>query len=77
MNPFKTPQQMLMEQAHIPHYGVGGNVAMNLGKDLMQQFSGRIQEAIRKYVRATGKMPTKEEVAQLEDHIRSLTKPAP
>ena len=77
MNPFKTPQQMLMEEAGIPHYGVGGNVAMNLGKDLMQQFSGRIQEAIRKYVRATGKMPSKEEVAQLEQHIQSLTKPAP
>jgi hypothetical protein len=77
MNPIKTPQQMLMEQAGIPHYGVGGNVAMNLGKDLMQQFSGRIQEAIRKYVRATGKMPSKEEVAQLEQHIQSLTKPAP
>jgi hypothetical protein len=77
MNPIKTPQQMLMEQAGLPHYVVGGKVAMELGKDLMQQFSGRIQEAIKKYVRATGKMPTKEEVAQLEDHIRSLTKPAP
>jgi hypothetical protein len=77
MNPIKTPQQMLMEQAGLPHYVVGGKVAMDLGKDLMQQFSGRIQEAIKKYVRATGKMPTKEEVAQLEDHIRSLTKPAP
>jgi hypothetical protein len=77
MNPFKTPQQMLMEQAHIPHYQVGGNVIKGLGKDLMQQFSGRIQEAIKKYVRATGKMPSKEEIAQLEDHIKSLTKPAP
>ena len=76
MNPFKTPQQMLMEEAHIPHYAAG-SIVQGLGKDLMQQFSGRIQEAIRKYVRATGKMPSKEEVAQLEQHIQSLTKPAP
>lgn len=76
MNPFKTPQQMLMEEAGLPHYGAG-NLVQGLGKDLMQQFSGRIQEAIRKYVRATGKMPSKEEVAQLEQHIQSLTKPAP
>jgi len=76
MNPIKTTQQMLMEQAGLPHYAAG-NVVMGLGKDLMQQFSGRIQEAIKKYVRATGKMPSKEEIAQLEDHIRSLTKPAP
>lgn len=76
MNPIKTPQQMLMEQAGLPHYGAG-NIVQGLGKDLMQQFSGRIQEAIKKYVRATGKMPTKEEVAQLEQHIQSLTKPAP
>lgn len=76
MNPFKTPQQMLMEEAHIPHYA-GGSIVQGLGKDLMQQFSGRIQEAIRKYVRATGKMPSKEEVAQLEQHIQSLTKPTP
>lgn len=76
MNPFKTPQQMLMEEAHIPHYAAG-SIVQGLGKDLMQQFSGRIQEAIRKYVRATGKMPSKEEVAQLEQHIQSLTKPTP
>ena len=76
MNPFKTPQQMLMEEAGLPHYAAG-SIVQGLGKDLMQQFSGRIQEAIRKYVRATGKMPSKEEVAQLEQHIQSLTKPAP
>lgn len=76
MNPIKTPQQMLMEQAGIPHYQVGG-IATNLGKNLMQQFSGRIQEAIKKYVRATGKMPSKEEIEQLEQHIQSLTKPTP
>lgn len=76
MNPIKTPQQMLMEEAGIPHYAAG-SIVQGLGKDLMQQFAGRIQEAIRKYVRATGKMPSKEEIAQLEQHIQSLTKPAP
>lgn len=76
MNPLKTPQQMLMEEAHIPHYAAG-NIVQGLGRDLLQQFSGRIQEAIRKYVRATGKMPSKEEIAQLEQHIQSLTKPTP
>jgi hypothetical protein len=67
LNPIKTPTQMMYEQAGIPHYGKGG--------DVIGQFAGRIQDAIRKYTKAVGKPPTPEEVKQLEDHIRSLSKP--
>jgi len=67
LNPIKTPTQMMYEQAGIPHYGKGG--------DVVGQFASRIQDAIRKYTKAVGKPPSAEEVKQLEDHIRSLSKP--
>jgi len=67
LNPIKTPTQMMYEQAGIPHYGRGG--------DVIGQFANRIQDAIRKYTKAVGKPPSPEEVKQLEDHIRSLSKP--
>jgi hypothetical protein len=66
LNPIKTPTQMMYEQAGIPHYDRGGVVG---------QFANRIQDAIRKYTKAVGKPPSPEEVKQLEDHIRSLSKP--
>lgn len=68
LNPIKTPTQMMYEQANLPHYGKGG--------DVLGQFAGRIQDAIRKYTKAVGKPPTPEEVKQLEDHIRSLSQPS-
>lgn len=76
LNPIKTPQQMMFEQARIPHYGAG-NIVKGIGKELMDQFGGRVQEAVRKYFRATGKMPTREEIQQLEQHIASLKSPTP
>lgn len=69
LNPIKTPTQMMYEQANLPHYGKGG--------DVVGQFASRIQDAIRKYTKAVGKPPSPEEVKQLEDHIRSLSKPSP
>lgn len=69
LNPIKTPQDMLYEQAGVPHFGKGG--------DVISQFSKRIQDAITKYTRATGKPPSPEEVKQLEDHIRGLSQPSP
>jgi len=66
LNPIKTPTQMMYEQAGIPHYDRGGVIG---------QFANRIQDAIRKYTKAVGKPPSAEEVKQLEDHIRSLSKP--
>ena len=66
LNPIKTPTQMMYEQAGIPHYDRGGVIG---------QFANRIQDAIRKYTKAVGKPPSPEEVKQLEDHIRSLSKP--
>ena len=63
--------QMMYENAHLPHYAGGSKV------DVLEQFAGRIQNAIRQYTKAAGKPPTAQEVKQLEDHIRSLTKPAP
>jgi len=76
LNPIKTPQQMMFEQARIPHYNTG-KIVQGIGKELMQQFGNRVQEAVRKYFRATGKMPTREEMQQLEQHIASLKSPAP
>jgi len=69
LNPIKTPTQMMYEQAGIPHYGTGGKTGV------VEQFANRIQDAIRKYTKAVGKPPSAEEVKQLEDHIRSLSKP--
>lgn len=76
LNPIKTPKEMLMEQANVPHYAAG-NLVKGLSKELYQQFGSRIEEAIRRYIRATGKPPTQEEVAQLEQHIVGLTQKAP
>lgn len=76
LNPIKTPQEMLMEQANIPHYAAG-SLVKGLGKELYQQFEKRIVEAIRRYTKATGKAPSPEEVAQLEQHIKSLQTKAP
>lgn len=76
LNPIKTPKELLMEEANIPHYDLGG-VVKGISKGVYQQFGKRIEEAIRRYVRATGKMPTSEEVAQLEQHIKSLSTKAP
>lgn len=69
LNPFKTPMQMLYEQAGVPHLAGGGK------GDVLMQFSASIQKAIRDYTRATGKAPTPQEVKQLEDYVRSLSKP--
>lgn len=69
-NPFKTPKQMMYENAGLPHYAGGSKV------DVLEQFAGRIQNAIRQYTKAAGKPPTAQEVKQLEDHIRGLTQPA-
>jgi len=71
LNPIKTPMQMMYEQAGLPHYAGGKKV------DIVEQFASRIQDAIRRYTRATGKPPTAEEVKQLEDHIRGLAQPSP
>lgn len=72
MNPFKTPTQMMYENAHLPHFSVGSKVV----GDVVEQFAGRIQNAIRQYTKAAGKPPTAEEVKQLEDHIRGLSAPS-
>jgi hypothetical protein len=69
LNPIKTPLQMLYEQAGVPHLSGGGK------GDVLMQFSASIQKAIRDYTRATGKAPTPQEVKQLEDYVRSLSKP--
>lgn len=73
LNPIKSPMDMLMEQSHLPHYGGGGRTGV--AADVLGQFAGRIQEAIRKYTKLAGKPPSAEEVKQLEDHLRSLTQP--
>ena len=71
LNPIKSPQEMLYEQAGLPHFAGGKKV------DVVTQFASRIEDAIRRYTRATGKPPSAEEVRQLEDHIRGLSQPTP
>jgi hypothetical protein len=71
LNPIKSPQEMLYEQAGLPHFAGGKKV------DVVTQFASRIEDAIRRYTRATGKPPSAEEVKQLEDHIRGLSQPTP
>jgi hypothetical protein len=70
LNPIKSPQEMLYEQAGVPHFAGGKKV------DVVTQFASRIEDAIRRYTRATGKPPSAEEVKQLEDHIRGLSQPS-
>jgi hypothetical protein len=70
LNPIKSPQEMLYEQAGLPHFAGGKKV------DVVTQFASRIQDAITKYTRATGKPPSAEEVRQLEEHIRGLSQPS-
>lgn len=70
LNPIKSPQEMLYEQAGVPHFAGGKKV------DVVTQFASRIQDAITRYTRATGKAPSAEEVKQLEDHVRSLSQPS-
>lgn len=70
LNPIKSPTDMLYEQAGIPHFAGGKKV------DVVTQFASRIQDAIARYTRATGKPPSAEEVRQLEDHVRSLSQPS-
>lgn len=71
---------MLKEQAHIPHYGGGGRTGVaaeviSRAGPLADQFANRIQDAVRKYIKMTGKAPSAEEVKQLEDHLSTLSKP--
>ena len=73
LNPIKSPMDMLMEQSHIPHYDKGGRTGV--AADVLGQFAGRIQEAIRKYTKLAGKPPSPEEVKQLEEYLTSLKQP--
>jgi hypothetical protein len=71
---------MLMEEAKLPHYGVGGRTGVaaeviSRAGPLADQFANRIQDAVRKYMKMTGKAPSAEEVKQLEDHLSTLSKP--
>lgn len=72
LNPIKTPTQMMLEQAGIPHLASGKLVG-----DVLSQFANRIQEAIRKYTKITGKAPSPEEIKKLEEHIKSYSQPSP
>lgn len=71
MNPIKTPQQMLFEQAGIPHLAGGSAVA----KELTAGARMLVENAIKKFKAVTGRAPTASEVAQLEEHAASLSQP--
>ena len=71
MNPIKTPQQMLLEQAGIPHLAGGKIVSKELSAGAQMLFDS----AIKKFKAITGRAPTANEVAQLQEHAASLSKP--
>lgn len=70
-NLIKTPQQMLLEQAGIPHLA-GGNI---VAKELTAGARMLVESAIKKFKAVTGRSPTANEVAQIEQHAASLSQP--
>lgn len=71
LNPFKTPMQMLYEQAGVPHLAGGGG-----REQMLKQFETAIKNAITKHRSATGRNPTTEEVTQLENYLLAGKNPA-
>ena len=67
MNPIKTPQEMLFEQAGLPHYAVGSAVTSG-ARQLLEY-------AIKKFTQVYGKPPSPQEMAQLEQEVQQFSKP--
>jgi hypothetical protein len=68
INPIKTPQEMLYEEANVPHFQFGGRA---LAAGAMQL----VERAVKRYVQAHGKMPSESEIAQLEHEVSKLSSP--
>jgi hypothetical protein len=67
MNPIKTPQELLLEQAGIPHLAGGGGLAAG-AKQLFET-------AVKRFKAVNGRAPNAGELAQLEHHATSFSAP--
>ena len=69
MNPIKTPQEMMYEQAGIPHLAIGGVPKLSAGAENV------LKSAIKKFSTVFGRHPNVEELSQLEAHAAKLSQP--
>jgi hypothetical protein len=69
MNPIKTPQEMMYEQAGIPHLAGGGLPKLSAGAENV------LRSAIKKFSAVFGRTPNAEELSQLEAHANKLSMP--
>ena len=72
MTPFKTPKQMMMEMAGLPHYAGGREV---LGKYVSSGVKQLMDEAVKRFTRSAGRAPHPQEMAELEQHAQQFAKP--
>lgn len=68
MNPIKTPQEMIYEEAGIPHLAGGGN-------PLSPGATGLLKSAIKRFAAVFGRSPNSEELSQLEAHANKFSFP--
>jgi hypothetical protein len=73
MTPIKTPKQMMMEMAGLPHYAGGREVA---GKYVSSGVKQLMEEAVKRFTRSAGRAPRPLEMAELEKHAQQFAKPA-
>ena len=67
VNPIKTPQEILLEQAGIPHMAGGG-----LSGGASQLF----EAAVKKFRQITGRAPTAQEMVELQKHASGFSIPS-
>ena len=72
MTPFKTPKQMMMEMAGLPHYSGGREV---LGKYVSSGVKQLMDEAVKRFTRSAGRAPHPQEMAELEQHAQQFARP--
>lgn len=72
MTPFKTPKQMMMEMAGLPHYAGGREV---LGKYVSSGVKQLMDEAVKRFTRSAGRAPHPQEMAELEQHAQQFARP--
>jgi len=72
MTPFKTPKQMMMEMAGLPHYAGGREV---FGKYVSSGVKQLMDEAVKRFTRSAGRAPHAQEMAELEQHAQQFAKP--
>lgn len=72
MTPFKTPKQMMMEMAGLPHYAGGREV---FGKYVSSGVKQLMDEAVKRFTRSAGRAPHPQEMAELEQHAQQFARP--